>query len=163
MGTVSTMNTTEWLANITDDSHTAIAAKAGISDRTLRHQIGKGSISVENVVRIANAYGQNPLRILINMGLADESWARIEDIEGALRRATDQQLTDEFLRRLKIAPNPKWDEPIGDLEAARQARQSNTQGEDTTPAVRDAWDDMPADAVADDSPEEGGTPDDYEP
>lgn len=121
------MNTAEWVRSITDDHTKDIATRAGISDRTLRHQMSVGTISVENVIRIANAYGHNPLRVLINMGVADESWARIEDIEGALRRATDEQLTDEFLRRLKVAPNPEWDTSVGDLEAARRAKESNCQ------------------------------------
>lgn len=165
------MDTTEWLKRITDDAPPVIASTAKISDRTLRHQISRGALSLENMVKIANAYGMHPIRVLIDMDLADESWSSVEDIEGALRRATDEQLTDEFLRRLKASPNPEWDEPVGDLEAKRRSRHSprgfdDEQGEsgETTPSVREDWDgEMPADAVADSSPEEGGTPDRFEP
>lgn len=151
------MDTNEWLRSFTDDHTKTIAARAGISDRTLRHQMQTSGINVENVIRIANAYDQHPLRVLINMGIVDESWANAADIEGALRRADDEQLTDEILRRMKVAPNPDWDEPVGDLAAKRAAlSQSNEQGhpspDDEDDGTVREWTDH--DHAADSSPDE---------
>ncbi|HAF71983.1 MAG TPA: hypothetical protein DCL06_02720 [Corynebacterium variabile] len=113
---------------------------------------------LDNVIKITAAYGYSPIRALIDLGELDAMWTQVPDVEAALRLATDEQLTDEFLRRLKVAPNPEWDTPVGDLEAARRARRSNVQGENDTPAVE------PEPYVADSSdtePEEGD--DDYGP
>ena len=146
--TIYPMNIHELLAKITDDSGRSIAKKAGLNERTVLHQISKDRMPVENIVTIAATYGYSPVRALIDYGVMDESWANIPDIEGALREASDEQLADEFLRRMKLAPNPEWNEPVGDLEARRRARRTSPpesttaadpeQGtdEDTTPPVR---------------------------
>lgn len=174
--TIYPMNIHELLAKITGDSGRSIAKKAGLNERTVLHQISKDRMPVENIVTIAATYGYSPVRALIDYGVMDESWANIPDIEGALREASDEQLADEFLRRMKLAPNPEWNEPVGDLEARRRARRTSPpestsaaggeqrSGSDATPPVRGPEDDvMPEDAVANDRPEEGGTPDDFEP
>jgi hypothetical protein len=127
------MNIHELLAKITDDSGRSIAKKAGLNERTVLHQISKDRMPVENIVTIAATYGYSPVRALIDYGVMDESWANIPDIEGALREASDEQLADEFLRRMKLAPNPEWDAPVGDLEAKRRARRTSPP-ESTTAA-----------------------------
>lgn len=153
------MDIHELLAKVTDDSGRAIAKKVGLPERTVLHQISTGRMPLDNVIKISDAYGYSPIRALIDLGVIDSSWSQVPDIEAALRLASDEQLTDEMLRRLKVAPNPDWDAPIGDLEAARQARKSH----DRVPPRPEGWETIPEDIVADSSPEEGGTPDDYEP
>lgn len=120
------MDIHELLAKVTDDSGRAIAKKVGLPERTVLHQISTGRMPLDNVIKITAAYGYSPIRALIDLGELDATWSQVPDVEAALRLATDEQLTDEFLRRLKAAPNPDWDAPVGDLEAARRARKSNT-------------------------------------
>lgn len=155
------MNLDEVLAKITSDSGRTIARKAGINERTFLHQVSNGKMPLENLIKVASAYGASPIRALIDLGEIDEAWTRVPDIDAALRLADDEQLTDELLRRIKASPNPMWDEPVGDLEARRRAKESNAPAKDVPPA----WDGegMPPDAVADSSPEIGGSPDDLDP
>lgn len=145
------MDIHELLAKITDDSGRAIAKKLGVSERTILHQISTGRMPLNNVIAIADAYGYSPIRALVDIGELDESWVHVPDVASALRDATDEELTDEFLRRLKAAPNPEWDEPVGDLEARRRSRVAGSprsatdeQGEPekTTPSVRDVDQDL---------------------
>lgn len=154
------MNLNELLANITSDSGRMIAKKTGITERTLLHQISNERIPLENIIKIADVYGYSPIRALIDYGAIDEAWARVPDIQAAIRLADDEQLTDELLRRINAAPNPLWDEPVGDLESRRRSKKSNTPNRD----VRPMWDgdDIPEDAVADSSEEVGGTLDDFD-
>ena len=152
------MNLDEVLAKITSDSGRTIARKAGINERTFLHQVSNGKMPLENLIKVASAYGASPIRALIDLGEIDEAWTRVPDIDAALRLADDEQLTDELLRRIKASPNPMWDEPVGDLEARRRAKKSNTSAKDVQPA----WDSdctMPEDAVAKDG-KEWGQPDD---
>lgn len=93
----------EWLAALTSDSQNQAARRAGIPERTLYHQLGKGSLSVENVLKLAKAYDKHPLRALIDTGYVDPSWAKSEDVISALQQATPTQLADEMLRRIEKA------------------------------------------------------------
>ena len=74
------------------------------------------------------------------------------DIEAALLLADDEQLTDELLHRIHATPNPKWEEPFGDLAAKRSIKA--IENVTSAPYV----DGMPAD----DSEEVGGTLDDFD-
>lgn len=94
------MNDIDWLQAITDDSTATIAVKAGISKRTLNHQIAREHLSVENVLAIAMAYDHHPLRALIDLGHVDPAWSQVPDVVGALRLASDYQIADEVLRRM---------------------------------------------------------------
>ena len=91
----------EWLRKVTDDTIPVVARKVGLSPRTLQHQVRNDIMNIENVVKIAEAYSINPVRELIDLGYISSAWEKIPDIEGALRLATDSQLTDEILRRLE--------------------------------------------------------------
>lgn len=108
------MQPREWLDTITADGLNEVARVAGIPQRTLYNQLDKRSLSAENVVKIAAAYRVHPLRALIDCGLVDAAWEQVPDVEAALRLATDEQLTDEVLRRLK-AGSPSFDTPIDEL------------------------------------------------
>lgn len=115
--TVYRMDSRHWLGTITSDAQNEIARRAGIPQRTLYHQLDKG-LSVDNIIRIAVAYGRHPLRALIDTGHIDPAWSMAPDVESALRLASDDQLTDEILRRLNEShgKNSIFDVPIGDLE-----------------------------------------------
>ena len=121
------MNFGDWLKKITDDSIPAIAQKAGLSTRTLQHQVKNNTTNLENVIKIAEAYSVNPIRELIDLSYIDEIWARIPDIEGALRLASDTQLTDEILRRLESGSDA-YRRPIDELVEERHSKLSSVAG-----------------------------------
>ena len=138
------MHFPEWITSITADSQGDVAARAGIPLRTLQYQIRNGP-KIETVIAVADAYGHSPFVALVDLGYIDDSWLDqlSESTEAALMAASDEQLTDEILRRLKKGSR-SFDTPIDDLAA----RRSNT----TTPAIRPVVDDdLPA--VADSSPD----------
>ncbi len=109
--TIPTMEIATWIASLTDDSARDIAKKAGLPARTVQHQITTGKMSVENLIAISIAYNQHPLHTLIDFGIVDISWANVPDVASALKIATDDELTDEILRRLK-AGSTSFDKPI---------------------------------------------------
>ena len=160
--TVVAMEHTEWAATITKgDAVNAIATKSGIVHRTFARQMERGKISAENVIAIATAYGHHPVGALVDTGYLDEKWAQQIDPAHTLRMVTEDQLADEVLRRMKLGQaHGALDEPIDALAARREAKKSNNPA----PTVRNRHQDidMPDDAVADSSPEVGGTLDDYD-
>lgn len=99
------MNTSDWLSQLTEEPLPDVAQRAGIAKRTLQHQVANDSISVENIVKIAAAYGVHPTRALIDWGIIGEEWATAPDVAGALRLATEEQLAVEVLRRMKVGLN----------------------------------------------------------
>lgn len=131
------MEHTEWFAKITSgDSTNEVARRSGIPTRTLAHQLNGGELKPENIIKIAEAYNESPVYALVDLGFISARWVTEPGIITALSRATDEQLTDELLRRLRLID----DMPVDEL-AERHLH-----------------------AVADESPEEGeGYPDDYEP
>lgn len=143
------MEHTDWFAKITrGDSTNEVARLSGIPTRTLSHQLNAGTLKPENIIKIAEAYHESPVYALVDLGFISARWVSEPGIVTALSRATDEELTDELLRRLKLIE----DEPVDQLAARRR---SKTAG---APAGWAAF------GVADESPEEGeGVPDDYEP
>lgn len=114
------MNPHEWLRSITDDGPNAIARRAAISERTLYSQLERGALSVPNILKVCRAYDSNPIRALIDWGHIDAAWASVPDVEAALRLASDEQLTDEVLRRLRIVrDHPLYDTPVDELALRR--------------------------------------------
>jgi len=104
----------EWLRKVTDDTIPVIARKVGLSPRTLQYQVRNDIMNIENVVKIAEAYSINPVRELIDLGYISSAWEKVTAIEGALRLATDSQLTDEILRRLE-AGSKAYRRPVDEL------------------------------------------------
>lgn len=153
------MDTNEWLNALTGGATAKeIARNAGISERTLQHQVQNGKVSVENAMKISVAYDRHPLRTLIDLGVVDKAWAHVPDVKAALRIAKDVELTDEILDRLNLANyDPIYDEPVDDLAAKRVAlSQSNEQGHPSPDHEDDGtvryWSDH--DHAADSSPDE---------
>lgn len=138
------MNFPEWITSITADSQGDVAARVGLPLRTLQYQIRNGP-KIETVIAVADAYGHNPFVALVDLGYIDDRWLDqlSESTEAALMAASDEQLTDEILRRLKKGSR-NFDTPVDDLAE----RRSNT----TTPAIRAVDNDLPY--VADSSPDE---------
>lgn len=147
------MDLHQWLAGITDDNAQDIAARANLPKRTVQHQMNTGRMSIENVIKIAAAYGHHPLRTLIEWGIVDPAWESVPDIEAALRMATEDQLGEEVLYRMKLNPGATVGDKTVDHLAARRRN---------TPMSTPDTDDVPhAARTAKLEPEEGD--DDYGP
>lgn len=155
------MEHAQWLESVTDNSVRATAKRVGLAPRTLATQLEKGNLSPENVIAIAIAYGHHPVGALVDTGYLDGKWAQQVDPVHTIRKVTEDQLADEVLRRMKFGKaHGALDEPIDSLAARREAKRSNTPPPSVDQRPYDSG--IPDDAVADSSPEVGGTPDDYE-
>lgn len=133
---------TDWYRRVTrGDSNRQVSSIAGISDATLGRQLRAGELNADMIIKIAQAYDESPVIALVDLGFVSARWMQEVGTTTALTRATDEELTDELLRRLRLIE----DTPVDELAA----RRSNN-----TSPVFDASDSMPLSAVADDSPDE---------
>ncbi|WP_165242412.1 hypothetical protein [Corynebacterium lizhenjunii] len=116
------MDHSKWMSQTTaGDSIRSAALKAGIAQRTLAHQVDKGSISAENVIAVAVAYGVHPVSALVDTGYLDPRYARQVDPMTALRQVTEEQLAQEVMRRMKIGvKSDHLTADVNDLAARRQ-------------------------------------------
>ncbi|MCT1450614.1 hypothetical protein [Corynebacterium sp. p3-SID1194] len=113
------MEHTEWMKRVTrGDSYRRVAELAGVNDRTLANQMRAGELRPELVIKIAEAYEESPVIALVDLGFMSARWITEPGVVTALSRATDEQLTDELLRRLRLIE----DVPVDELAQ----RRSNT-------------------------------------
>lgn len=121
-------NHIEWLDKVTrGDSNREIARRAeGVSDATLSRQRRAGELSADLIIKIAEAYNESPVVALIDLGFMSAKWITESGVVTALSRATDEELTDELLRRLNLLDKT----PVDELAARRN---SNTSPEDVAP------------------------------
>ena len=118
------MDARTWLETITDDQPGTVAKKAGIPRRTIYHQLERGTFPIDSIIKITDAYGANVLDALVEAEFITEDEAALKevapDVVAALRLASDEQLTDEVLRRLRIVRNHSlYDTPIDELARRR--------------------------------------------
>lgn len=126
----------EWFKRVTrNDSNRQASERAGISNVTLGRQLKAGELSADLIIKIAQAYEESPIVALIDLGFVSARWMNEHGITTALTRASDEELTDELLRRLNLIS----DESVDELAKKRMS------------GVRDS---MPSTAVADGSPDE---------
>lgn len=105
------MEHTKWFDRVTGgDSVRQVGLEAGVSNRTIAHQLKKGELSAEVIIKVAQAYGVNPLAALVDLGFAEAKWLIETSAKSALMGATDEELTDELLRRLKLLDSRPVDE-----------------------------------------------------
>lgn len=130
----------EWFKRVTrNDSNRRAADLADISPVTLGRQLKANELSADLIIKIAQAYDESPVVALVDLGFISARWMQEVGTTTALTRATDEELTDELLRRLRLIE----DEPIDHLaERRKKARMSNPS------------DSMPAGAVAYSGPDE---------
>ncbi|WP_420100143.1 hypothetical protein [Corynebacterium sp.] len=173
------------------DTKSAAAEKSGVSTSTLTHQLRNGHLSAPTVVALSRAYDRDVVQALAETGHITADEATLIPIDTALQVASDRKLLEEFARRLRMIRPEDRDLPLDavaeviPLRATTPGTSSDEQdeGDDPTPNVRDDGyrdlllashhrknpdtgeyeETMPSDAVADSSPEEGGTPDRFEP
>ena len=85
----------DWLNSITSDTTNTIALKAGITPSTVYRQAQDNGLTIQNVVKIADAYGQNITAALVATG---HIRPRAKSIP-LLSEATLDQLLEEVKRR----------------------------------------------------------------
>lgn len=135
-----TNNHITWYQTVTKgDSNRQASEKAGLNNATLGRQLKAGALSAENVIRIAEAYGESPIVALVDLGFMSSKWMNEHGALTSLRKASEEELTDELLRRLHLLS----DESVDDL-AEKRSKQ----------AMSDAHGSIPDTAVADSSPDE---------
>lgn len=131
---------TDWYKRVTrGDSNRHVSSRANISDATLGRQLRANELSADLIIKIAQAYDESPVVALVDLGFISARWMQEVGTTTALTRASDEELTDELLRRLRLIE----DEPVDQLaERRRKARMS------------DPSDSMPEGAVAYSGPDE---------
>lgn len=107
----------EWFKRVTrNDSNRQASERAGISNVTLGRQLKAGELSADLIIKIAQAYEESPIVALIDLGFVSARWMSEHGITTALTRASDEELTDELLRRLNLLS----DESVDDLAEQRK-------------------------------------------
>lgn len=100
------------------DSLRRVSELADVSDRTLSRQLRDQELRPDMVIKIAQAYNESPSEALVDLGFMDEKWLTSASVRRALMKATDEQLTDELLRRLNLLP----DAPVDDVARERNLK-----------------------------------------
>ena len=131
---------TDWYKRVTrGDSNRHVSSRANISDATLGRQLKTNELSADLIIKIAQAYDESPVVALVDLGFISARWMQEVGTTTALTRASDEELTDELLRRLRLIE----DEPVDHLaERRKKARMSKPS------------DSMPLSAVAYSGPDE---------
>lgn len=144
---------TDWCRRVTrGDSNRHVSSRAKISDATLGRQLKANELSADLIIKIAQAYNESPVVALVDLGFVSARWLQEVGTTTALTRASDEELTDELLRRLRLLD----DQPIDDLAARRAgAPVSGPRAslDDDDGIVRD-FDYSPDEYAADSSPNE---------
>lgn len=139
--------------------------KAGYVQTTLQRQVDKGKLSPEMVIALCRAYDHPTVEGLVETGYLYPHEVETPGVNLVLPKATNRQLLEEINRRSdpearRLFTNTD-DHDVIDIDEDAEVFEFTPP---TTPGVdqRPYDDGMPSDAVADSSPEVGGTPDDYE-
>lgn len=119
---------TDWYRRVTrGDSNRQVSSLAGISDATLGRQLRAGELNADLIIKIAQAYEESPVVALVDLGFISAKWMQEMGTATALSRATDEELTDELLVRLKLIE----DKPVDQLAAKRS--RSNEEADHVAP------------------------------
>lgn len=117
------MEQIEWFKRVTrGDSAREIARRTKLNNRTVARQISNEEFSTDVIIKVAEAYDESPVIALVDLGFMSARWISEPGVLTALTRASDEQLTDELLRRLRLLP----DEPITDVADMRQAQRDGS-------------------------------------
>lgn len=93
----------QWIREtIGDDSLRQAANLAGLSPATLSRQVANESVTVETAVKIARTYQVSVIPALIILNVVTEDDISRFVSKAAVQDATDETLSTEVLRRMKI-------------------------------------------------------------
>ncbi|MGV3071520.1 hypothetical protein ACEE90_03625 [Corynebacterium phoceense] len=139
-----------WFTRVTrGDSNRHVSDLAGISAATLGRQLRDNTLSADLIIKIATAYDESPVIALVDLGFISARWLHDVGTTTALSKATDEELTDELLRRLRLIGN----EPVDELAARREAGAHVGTPDYDDGTVRE-FDYDPSEYAADSSPNE---------
>lgn len=103
----------QWVRAVTNgDSDRKIAEKVGMPTATMNRHL-RANMPPETMVKIARAYGASAVRALVTYGLLESSDVEAAAVLDALESATDEQIADQALRRMK-AGSAAYDRAISD-------------------------------------------------
>lgn len=171
------MTHNDWLADVIGtDSIRHASQKVGFAATTITRQLQRGGLSADMVIALCRAYGRKPVDGLVETGYLQPWEIEGVGITDAIDRATNQELLDGIMRRSDPESTVLFGGDDDTIDIADDAEvypfpgtpQSDAydqpEPENPTPNVHGEWQgEIPDDAVADDSPEEEGAPDDFEP
>ncbi|WP_426707582.1 hypothetical protein ACEN2D_02390 [Corynebacterium auriscanis] len=156
----------DWLNDLLrGDSMRQASHKVGYAQTTLQRQADRGSLSPEMVIALCRAYDHPAVEGLVETGYLFPHEVETPGVNLVLPKATNRQLLEEINRRSDPEARHLFtatdDHDVVDLDEDAEVFEFAPP---TTPAVEQRPYDngMPDDAVADSSPEVGGTLDDYE-
>lgn len=113
-----------WIRDaVGDASDREIAKVAGLGQSTLSRQRREGTVTVETVVGIARAYQVSVIPALLAMGIVTENDVAKFSAQARLKDASDEELADEVLRRMK-AGSEIMTAPISTVENHLQSRKA---------------------------------------
>lgn len=128
---------TEWFKRVTrNDSNRRASELADISPATLGRQLKAGELSADLIIKISQAYEESPVVALVDLGFISAKWMQEIGTTTALTRATDEELTDELLRRLKLID----DAPVDELAARRSNKGAGHVGHGSYDGTVQEWD-----------------------
>lgn len=158
------MKQTRWWAYLSDlmgdETATEAAKKSKISSSNFTRWKKGARADPDFVVKIARAYKVNVLQALVEAEFITDEEASLTEVapEIDLTKVDGHDLIDELERRVEVLRYLESLKAPKDQLAAKRSKKQNH-------VVPPAWDGvgMPPDAVADDSPEVGGSLDDLDP
>ena len=156
------MNFETWLDDlIQPDSRRTAAGKADYSQSTLSRQLDRGYLRPEMVIALCRAYGRSPVAGLVETGYIESYETEGVSVPFALEQATNRQILDEIMRRSDPEARHLFGADEDTIGLADDAEVFELPNRNVRPVSDD---EVPFDAVADSSPEEGdGDPGSYEP
>lgn len=158
------MEHTAWIeALIGADTRREASKKAGMSESTLSRQLGRNALSPEMVIALCRAYEKTPVDGLVQTGFLNPWEAEGISVDAALDQATNQELLGAVMRRSDPDALYLFGRTDDLLNPEDSDNVAYLPSNDRVPPRPEGWETIPEDIVADSSPEEGGTPDDYEP
>lgn len=162
------MDHNEWIEQlIGEDSFRTAAQKISSNGSTITRQLQKGKLSPEMVIALCRAYDRPAVEGLVQTGYLYPHEVETPGVTLTLPKATNRQLLDEINRRSDPEARHLFtntdDHDVVDLDDDADVFEFAPRG--STPTVRPQQHNtgIPADAVADSSPEIGGTLDDLDP
>lgn len=151
------MKHSEWFNRITGGaSGNAAATKAHLPVASLNRHIAAEHLTAEEVIALSRAYGISPVEGLAATGHITHEEATGMTADSAAELLSDPDLIRTLAYRINADPQA-WFGTFGELADEKDDLASRRSNRNTGHV------DFTAYGVADDSPDEGGNPDDYVP
>lgn len=156
------MELQEWITALPGSPTVSQAADhAGVSKATFLRHAKKGETTAEYAVAISRAYDVNEVETLVSLGFITAEAVDDYGVVQALEQATNRQILDEIMRRSDPEARHLFGADEDTIGLADDAEVFELPNRNVRPVSDD---EVPFDAVADSSSEEGdGDPGSYEP